>query len=70
MQRIVHKAAIKILIKCKIIKPRNDCRSLCFDVQANFYLHPALKYSEDIDLVQIKEGPIEPIMRRIGDQAG
>ena len=31
------------------------------------YLHPAPRYSEDIDLVQIKEGPIKPIMERIGD---
>jgi len=31
------------------------------------YLHPAPRYSEDIDLVQIKEGPIKPIMRRIGE---
>jgi len=29
------------------------------------YLHPAPRYSEDIDLVQIKEGPIKPIMQRI-----
>ena len=31
------------------------------------YLHPAPRYSEDIDLVQIKEGPIKPIMERIGE---
>ena len=29
------------------------------------YLHPAPRYSEDIDLVQIKEGPIKPIMLSI-----
>ena len=29
------------------------------------YLHPAPRYSEDIDLVQIKPGPIKPIMERI-----
>lgn len=31
------------------------------------YLHPAPRYSEDIDLVQIKPGPIKPIMQRIGE---
>lgn len=31
------------------------------------YLHPAPRYSEDIDLVQIKEGPIKPILQRIKD---
>jgi predicted nucleotidyltransferase component of viral defense system len=31
------------------------------------YLHPAPRYSEDIDLVQIKAGPIKPIMKRLGD---
>lgn len=31
------------------------------------YLHPAPRYSEDIDLVQINPGPIKPIMERIGD---
>ncbi len=31
------------------------------------YLNPATRYSEDIDLVQIKEGPINPIMNRIGE---
>lgn len=31
------------------------------------YLDPAPRYSEDIDLVQIKEGPIKPIMKRIGE---
>lgn len=31
------------------------------------YLHPAARYSEDIDLVQIKPGPIKPIMERIGE---
>lgn len=30
------------------------------------YLNPAPRYSEDIDLVQIKPGPIKPIMERIG----
>src|SRR5690554_1837357 len=31
------------------------------------YLNPAPRYSEDIDLVQIKEGPIKPIMERLND---
>ena len=31
------------------------------------YLHPPPRYSEDIDLVQIKEGPIKPIMQRLGE---
>lgn len=30
------------------------------------YLKPAPPYSEDIDLVQIRPGPIKPIMQRIG----
>lgn len=29
------------------------------------YLKPAPRYSEDIDLVQIKQGPIKPILARI-----
>jgi predicted nucleotidyltransferase component of viral defense system len=29
------------------------------------YLNPAPRYSEDIDLVQIKKGPIKPIMERL-----
>lgn len=29
------------------------------------YLNPAQRYSEDIDLVQIKSGPIKPIMQRL-----
>lgn len=29
------------------------------------YLNPAARYSEDIDLVQIKPGPIKPIMQRL-----
>ncbi len=29
------------------------------------YLHPAPRYSEDIDLVQINAGPIKPIMHRL-----
>ena len=29
------------------------------------YLNPAPRYSEDIDLVQIKTGPIKPIMERL-----
>lgn len=29
------------------------------------YLNPASRYSEDIDLVQIKAGPIKPIMKRL-----
>lgn len=31
------------------------------------YLNPAPRYSEDIDLVQIKQGPIKPIMERLGE---
>lgn len=31
------------------------------------YLSPASRYSEDIDLVQIKPGPIKPIIERIGE---
>jgi len=31
------------------------------------YLSPAPRYSEDIDLVQIKQGPIKPILQRIGE---
>ena len=31
------------------------------------YLNPASRYSEDIDLVQIRPGPIKPIMERIGE---
>lgn len=31
------------------------------------YLNPAPRYSEDIDLVQVKPGPIKPIMHRIGE---
>ena len=31
------------------------------------YLNPAPRYSEDIDLVQIKIGPIKPILKRIGE---
>lgn len=31
------------------------------------YLTPAVRYSEDIDLVQIKKGPIKPILQRIGE---
>ncbi len=31
------------------------------------YLNPAPRYSEDIDLVQIKEGPIKPILKRIDE---
>ncbi|MBD3638050.1 MAG: nucleotidyl transferase AbiEii/AbiGii toxin family protein [Crocinitomicaceae bacterium] len=31
------------------------------------YLNPAPRYSEDIDLVQIKSGGIGPIMKRIGE---
>lgn len=30
------------------------------------YLGPPTRYSEDIDLVQIKEGPIKPILERLG----
>ena len=30
------------------------------------YLNPAPRYSEDIDLVQTKPGPVKPIMERIG----
>lgn len=31
------------------------------------YLNPAPRYSEDIDLVQIKEGPIKPILKKIDE---
>ncbi len=31
------------------------------------YLNPAPRYSEDIDLVQVKEGPIKPILKKIGE---
>jgi len=31
------------------------------------YLNPAPRYSEDIDLVQIRSGPIKPIMKRIDE---
>lgn len=31
------------------------------------YLNPAPRYSEDIDLVQIKKGPIKPIMERLNE---
>jgi len=31
------------------------------------YLNPAPRYSEDIDLVQIKPGPIKPIMKRLNE---
>ncbi len=31
------------------------------------YLNPAPRYSEDIDLVQIKEGPIKPIMEKLNE---
>ncbi len=31
------------------------------------YLSPQPRYSEDIDLVQIKAGPIKPIMQRLGE---
>ncbi|WP_372946815.1 nucleotidyl transferase AbiEii/AbiGii toxin family protein [Mariniphaga sp.] len=31
------------------------------------YLSPTPRYSEDIDLVQVKPGPIKPIMQRIGE---
>ena len=31
------------------------------------YLNPAPRYSEDIDLAQIKEGPIKPILKQIGE---
>ena len=30
------------------------------------YLNPAIRYSEDINLVQIKSGPIKPIINRLG----
>ena len=30
------------------------------------YLSPASRYSEDIDMVQIKAGPIKPVLQRIG----
>lgn len=31
------------------------------------YLQPAPRYSEDIDLVQVRTGPIKPIMQRLGE---
>lgn len=31
------------------------------------YLNPAARYSEDIDLVQIKPGPVKPVMHRIAE---
>jgi predicted nucleotidyltransferase component of viral defense system len=31
------------------------------------YLKPAARYSEDIDLVQIKPGPIKPILKRVDE---
>lgn len=31
------------------------------------FMHPQPRYSEDIDLVQIKPGPIKPIMFRLGE---
>ena len=31
------------------------------------YLNPAPRYSEDIDLVQIKPGPIKPIMQSLNE---
>jgi len=31
------------------------------------FLSPAPRYSEDIDLVQIKPGPIKPVIKRIGE---
>ncbi len=31
------------------------------------YLQPQARYSEDIDLVQIKPGPIKPILSRLGE---
>ncbi len=31
------------------------------------YLNPAPRYSEDIDLVQVKPGPIKPVMQRINE---
>ena len=30
------------------------------------YLGPPIRYSEDIDLVQIKEGPIKPVLEQLG----
>ena len=34
------------------------------------YVFPQVRYSEDIDLVQIKPGPIKPIMFRLGEVLG
>ena len=31
------------------------------------YLNPAARYSEDIDLVQIRPGPIKPLLQHIGE---
>ena len=34
------------------------------------FLRPQVRYSEDIDLVQIQEGPINPILKRIRERLG
>ena len=44
------------------------CENLAFrggTALHKLYLQPAPRYSEDIDLVQIKSGPIKPILERI-----
>lgn len=33
----------------------------------SLYLKPQARYSEDIDLVQVKPGPIKPIFVRLGE---
>ncbi len=46
------------------------CKNLAFrggTALHKLYLHPAPRYSEDIDLVQIKEGPIGPILNRLDE---
>lgn len=46
------------------------CENLAFrggTALHKLYLNPAPRYSEDIDLVQIKKGPIKPILQRIGE---
>jgi len=47
------------------------CENLAFrggTALHKLYLKPQARYSEDIDLVQIKEGPIKPILKRIGER--
>lgn len=47
------------------------CRNLAFrggTALHKLFLHPQARYSEDIDLVQLKGGPIKPILEAIRDQ--